>query len=252
MTDGNRTAPRRLHLGASRLEKLPAPVAAVFADETWVNLGDPPPTRWEATALAGIGRHARNHGWITVPAQVFRAVRSRGDASPAVPEPAHFRVWRYEKGDRLDFAAGGMTFVFSEHFFEHLWFDEAAALMRECARVLAPGGIVRTVVPDADLRTDLPPEPLGYPGRRVPWTDPAKHKTRWSVYMLNELLEQSGLVPVPVRWYDKHATLTELSPDQITAAHTTAGAATDDEMPARLDYVSRMNSLIVDGVKVIG
>jgi len=41
--------------------------------------------------------------------------------------------------------------IFSEHFFEHVdYAEEAPRLLRECYRVLMPGGVMRLVVPDAE------------------------------------------------------------------------------------------------------
>lgn len=41
--------------------------------------------------------------------------------------------------------------VFSEHTVEHLTYAESAALLRECHRILKPGGLLRIVVPDLAL-----------------------------------------------------------------------------------------------------
>lgn len=51
----------------------------------------------------------------------------------------------------LPFADGSARLIYSEHTLEHLTRDEASALLRECARVLAPGGVLRIGVPDAGL-----------------------------------------------------------------------------------------------------
>ena len=40
--------------------------------------------------------------------------------------------------------------VFSSHVFEHLFMDEVESLVREIYRVLEPGGICRTLVPDLE------------------------------------------------------------------------------------------------------
>lgn len=40
--------------------------------------------------------------------------------------------------------------VYHSHVLEHLRRDDAAAFMRECARVLRPGGIIRVAVPDLE------------------------------------------------------------------------------------------------------
>lgn len=47
----------------------------------------------------------------------------------------------------LPFGTGCATHVYSEHFLEHLTRDEGVAVLRECARVLKPGGCVRISVP---------------------------------------------------------------------------------------------------------
>jgi predicted SAM-dependent methyltransferase len=40
------------------------------------------------------------------------------------------------------------THVYAQHFFEHLDRDEGVAFLRECRRVLVPGGVVRLSMPD--------------------------------------------------------------------------------------------------------
>ena len=47
---------------------------------------------------------------------------------------------------------GAAAFIFAEHFFEHIERPkETDHFLSECLRVLAPGGIIRLVVPDAGL-----------------------------------------------------------------------------------------------------
>lgn len=48
----------------------------------------------------------------------------------------------------LPFRSGSVSAVYSSHFLEHIRREEAAAFLRECHRVLRPGGILRVVVPD--------------------------------------------------------------------------------------------------------
>jgi SAM-dependent methyltransferase len=50
----------------------------------------------------------------------------------------------------LPFAAASFTAVYASHVIEHLAPVEADRLLREAHRVLAPGGIVRIVVPDLE------------------------------------------------------------------------------------------------------
>lgn len=53
--------------------------------------------------------------------------------------------------DPLPFADGTVRLLYSEHVLEHLREHEAHALLRECYRVLAPGGLIRLGMPDAEI-----------------------------------------------------------------------------------------------------
>jgi len=48
----------------------------------------------------------------------------------------------------LPLASGAMDVVYSSHFIEHVPRHRVRALLRECHRVLKPGGLLRLVVPD--------------------------------------------------------------------------------------------------------
>ena len=43
---------------------------------------------------------------------------------------------------------GGLTYIFSEHVFEHLSYNDGLAMLRECHRTLQPGGKVRIATPN--------------------------------------------------------------------------------------------------------
>jgi predicted SAM-dependent methyltransferase len=58
-------------------------------------------------------------------------------------------VWDVRR--RMPFADGSVAGIFSEHMLEHMTLAEAMTVLREFRRVLAPGGVVRIVVPDGDL-----------------------------------------------------------------------------------------------------
>ncbi len=57
--------------------------------------------------------------------------------------------WDIQRG--LPFPSASMLGVFSEHCLEHFPLAAAASILRECFRVLAPGGRLRLIVPDAEL-----------------------------------------------------------------------------------------------------
>lgn len=56
--------------------------------------------------------------------------------------------WDVRRG--LPFADASVTGVFSEHFLEHLSQADGLFFLRECRRVLKPGGMVRVAMPDLD------------------------------------------------------------------------------------------------------
>ena len=67
--------------------------------------------------------------------------------SPAWPRD----VKRYDVRRGLRFRAGSVRYIYSSHTFEHFTYKEALSIAKECYRVLAPGGILRIVVPDLEL-----------------------------------------------------------------------------------------------------
>jgi predicted SAM-dependent methyltransferase len=48
----------------------------------------------------------------------------------------------------LPFDDGSCSYVYSEHLFEHLPYADGIQFLRECFRILEPGGILRTVLPN--------------------------------------------------------------------------------------------------------
>jgi predicted SAM-dependent methyltransferase len=48
----------------------------------------------------------------------------------------------------LPIADGSCEYIFHEHFLEHLTVAEGLAFLRECRRLLAPGGVLRVAMPD--------------------------------------------------------------------------------------------------------
>ena len=226
------TTATRLQLGVSRLEVLPDSVLKVFLDKSWIHLG-------AGSAPKVIPRSMRSRisgmvrGKRTVPA---------GD----LYSRTNFQEFAYAKGDALPFPDGRFTFIFSEHFFEHLFLDEAMALFGECRRVLVPQGVMRVSVPDAELRTYEAPEPLGFPDPRMPFTDPDKHKTRWSIYSLSEALQRCGFEVVPLRFCDREGIYHSNMPSKNAAPYIHCA---EDDLVFRDDYLRRARSLIVDAIK---
>ena len=206
---------KRLNLGAGRLEKLDPQRLKIFSTSEWVHLGD-----------AKL-RNPNNKHLQTVDYQ-------RTD----------FIAFNYSIGDRLPFQDKSFSFIFSEHFFEHLFLDESISLFIECRRVLVENGVMRVVVPDADLRPI--PERLGFPNEAIGYWCPEKHKTRWSIYSLMPALTLSGFKAIPIKHYDKDGLLHDHTNSLDLGVY---GGCLDFEVIRDFRIVKRRNSLIVDGIK---
>ena len=50
----------------------------------------------------------------------------------------------------LPFSSASVDSIYSTHMFEHFFADELNALLRECLRVLKPGGGIRLIVPNLE------------------------------------------------------------------------------------------------------
>lgn len=64
------------------------------------------------------------------------------------PQDPRVSPWDVKSG--LPFPDGSLDAVYHSHLLEHLDVEDGAQLVRECYRVLRPGGILRVVVPDLE------------------------------------------------------------------------------------------------------
>ena len=70
----------------------------------------------------------------------------------ALKTPAWPRdVRRYDVRKGLNFADDSVRYIYSSHTFEHFTYEESLAIAKDCRRKLAPGGVLRVVVPDLAL-----------------------------------------------------------------------------------------------------
>jgi len=116
----NDIGPRLLHLGCG-----------LKCPEEWINV--------DGSRNAWLAQHPVIKRLVTA---FHLAPRSQTD----IPWPTNVVVSDLRK--TLPFASGSFDAVFSSHLVEHLHRDEARALLKEAHRVLKPGGICRTLVPD--------------------------------------------------------------------------------------------------------
>jgi predicted SAM-dependent methyltransferase len=236
---------KRLQLAASRFERLLPQTIDVMADPSWTHLGEP-----ETTWRSQFQTAWQYRSWRNCLSMLYRLLKPRytNQQLKAFYSRTNFKVFNYKMGDQLQFDDNSFDFIYSEHFFEHLFADEAIALLAECHRILKPKGVIRIVVPDADLRTYAQPEPIGFPNDSVPWTHPDKHKTRWSIYSLPLIFEAARLVSRPIMYCDKHGKLIQSVP---SASDSEYAQSEDKKFLYSIAYVRRIPSLICDGIKVI-
>ena len=220
--------PHRIQLGTSRLEMLPPAARTVFADETWIHLGDAPPPLLKLFLLVLL----RRRPWFSELRELYNRTT--------------FQEFWFQSGAHLPFPSESFTFVYSEHFFEHLPPSLAAELFRECNRMMKKGAVIRTVVPDAVLRTYEAPEPDPYPpGSKL--GSSFRHHSRWTSSSLCAALEQSGFRPVPLDYCTEAREHIQRTPESIPDEYRDC---LDWPMIRDLSYVIRKPSLIVDAVKV--
>jgi predicted SAM-dependent methyltransferase len=259
----------RLQLGMGVPSAIWDEALQVFFDSTWINLGDvprrPPPDAARPLSPLQAARQVtrqRIKGALRSLSTGFdrrcrlleesRALRVARDVRvQAMERSPFFRPFWWTVDSKLDFSDGAFSFGFSEHFFEHIWPDEAYALFRECFRILRPNGVLRIGVPDPDLRVYEPPEPFAFdtttlaPSTRG-WQHPEVHKTRWNIYLLTLLLSQAGFRVRPIAYCDKHGRYIQEWPQKGDSDYP---ADVDWDVIGSSAYVMRKNSLIVDALK---
>ncbi len=218
----------RLQLGTSRLEKLSPSARAIFVDRSWIHLGDPP-----QPVVERVGRIiVRGDPWFT------RDLYRNTD----------FREFFFRSGGRLPFDDDSFTFIYSEHFFEHLTPALALELFRECRRVLKVGGVLRTSVPDAILRTYEPPEPPDHPPHRPPG-HPQKHLVRYTHDVLSNAIEECGFRAIPLDYCTAEGAHIQREPAAIRSEYFQSVACADWQIVGDTSYIMRVPSLIVDAIK---
>jgi predicted SAM-dependent methyltransferase len=231
---------KRLNIGASRLERLPLQTIQLMSDSTWIHLGDASKD-WKKK-LKDEWESGHWHYCLQILYRILRPLYSEEQIT-SFYTGVDFRNFYYQAGDRLEFEDNTFDFIYSEHFFEHLFLEEAFELLKECHRILKPSGVIRIIVPDADLRTYEKREPLA----NSAWTHPESHKTRWSIYSLPLALKTAQLLPRPIMYCDREGNFIDNRPRDTDTEYLNVE---DKNFVFSLDYIQRLPSLVVDGVKI--
>jgi SAM-dependent methyltransferase len=105
-----------------------------------------------------------------------------------------------------------VDFIYSSHFFEHLFKDDAANLLKACAQALKPGGTIRISIPDLAYAVSL----YGL-GKKTEMLEDyffvagkgsylARHKYMYDFDLIKTALEQAGFSGVTRCEYQRGAT----------------------------------------------
>jgi len=90
----------------------------------------------------------------------------------------------------LPFDDASFGVVYHSHVLEHFTRAQATAFMRECFRILAPGGVIRVVVPDLEVIARLY---LKYLERAVAGEQQADERYEWmTLELLDQLVREEG------------------------------------------------------------
>ena len=131
-------------------------------------LGLAPTTQQPPLRLLNLGCGGHFHpNWVNV------------DIAPQDPQ-----VMEHDLQARLPFEDASFAAVYHSHVLEHIPKRQAAAFLNECHRVLAPGGVLRVVVPDLEMIARLY---LKYLDEAVAGDEEAAKRHEW---MTLELLDQ--------------------------------------------------------------
>jgi predicted SAM-dependent methyltransferase len=102
----------------------------------------------------------------------------------------------------LPFGDGTAHCIFVSHMLEHLYFPrDVQAFLAELRRVLAPGGVVRIVVPDVEqcIEAYAKRDPVFFASRRETWPWWPENPTR-----LEDFLAYAGAGPEPAYLFESH------------------------------------------------
>ena len=62
-----------------------------------------------------------------------------------------YKFYRKDAREHLPFEDQSVDLIYSSHFLEHLTYDEGKTFLKECKRILKKDGVMRLIVPDAEL-----------------------------------------------------------------------------------------------------
>jgi predicted SAM-dependent methyltransferase len=245
----------KLQLGASSLDRYDKEKCKEFFDKTWLHLSTEKPlheflprNKYDIVFFLKSGINFISRGLSKDNLRrLFRKVRKLSNINETrdLYPLTNYKQWYYKKGEKLPFNDNSVCYIFSEHFFEHLFHDEAVCLLNECWRILKPRGVIRIVVPDAIFRTYEKPEEPTLDNKTL-FLNPDLHKIRYSVHSLSKIISESGFKPVPLRYCNAMGKYYKINIRDIAEEYKDCPeqAAVFD-----MNYIIRIDSLVIDGIK---
>lgn len=95
-------------------------------------------------------------------------------------------VLQHDLRQGLPFENGTASLIYSEHFIEHLTYEDGIKLLSECLRVLKPGGHLRTVCPDLKQLC------IPYAQASLPKWRSGMFDTRSNAHLINQCMRDWG------------------------------------------------------------
>ena len=102
-----------------------------------------------------------------------------------------FRFVRYGNvAHKLRFQNESVDFIYSSHLLEHIYPNDCINFLKECRRILKPGGTMRHCFPDWDsARKSVSFDQLGFPKTKK---DRIAHHWLWTTSEIQNLLQEMG------------------------------------------------------------
>jgi predicted SAM-dependent methyltransferase len=137
---------------------------------------------------------------------------------------------------KINYAQNSIKFIYSSHFLEHIYHNEAINVLERCYKFLVPGGLLRLALPDLDqfikqyiednknnsyqaainLEMSLLSHPLKKPDllTKLIFTRDHVHKWHPTVGMVTHILSEIGFSNIKQRNFQEGAFVSLLSVEQ--------------------------------------
>jgi predicted SAM-dependent methyltransferase len=107
----------------------------------------------------------------------------------------------------IPFEDNSIDFIYTSHFLEHVFRDEAEEILKESFRVLKPGGLIRVCIPDLEIAVDMYNNGHKEESLELFFTGKAdflsRHKYLYDFDMFKPILEKSGFKKVTKEEFQK-------------------------------------------------